>query len=229
MNREYTPTNTLQNYISKVSLDKNKSVYLSDTPQPSSTSSIFSSISIIIIIIICIVFVLAYFNINLFIITGNIVQTLTDMITPIFLNILQYFGLALGTTAVVTTTMASSGISDVTNSIETSNKAIAGAIVSGIKGDGVNEGAFSMTPIQNIGDQSFQIVNTAPQIEEKKRRNEIDMYLNSIQYNKPDGFCFIGEQKNQRYCSSVSDADKCASGDIFPTMDLCINPNIRIS
>ena len=231
MNREYTPSNTLQNYISKMSLDKNKSVYLSDTPQPSasSSSSMFSNISIIIIVIICIVFVLAYFNINLFIITGNIVQTLSDMITPIFLNILNYFGIVLGTTAVVTTSVASSGISDITQSIDTSNKAIAGAIVSGIQGDGINEGAFPMSSIQNINDHSFNIVNTAPHIEQQRRKDEVSRYINNIQYNKPVGYCFIGEQKGQRYCADITEADKCASGDIFPTRDLCINPNIRIS
>ena len=237
MNREYTPTNTLQNYISKMSIDKNKDVYLSDTRQtsPSSSSlsllflSIFSSISTIIILIICGIFVLAYFNINLFIITGNIIQTITDIVTPFFLNILQYFGVALGTTAVVTTTIASSGISEITDSIDASNKAIAGAIVSGIQGDDVYGSAYPMLPVQNINDQSFRIVNTAPKMVEKQRQNEVQKYLNNIQYNKPIGYCFIGEQKSQRYCSEITDADKCASGDIFPTMDLCINPNIRIS
>ena len=43
MNREYTPTNTLQNYVSNMTLDKNNGVYLSDTETPS--SSIFSRIS----------------------------------------------------------------------------------------------------------------------------------------------------------------------------------------
>jgi hypothetical protein len=233
MNREYTPTNTLQNYVSKMTLDKNNDVYLSDTSTSSSSpfspfSSIFSSISTVVIIGICIIFLLAYFNINLFTITGDIIQVITDRVTPIFLNILKYFGIALGTTAVVTTTVASSGISDVVNTIDTSNKAIAGAIVSSIQ-DEVNESARQTLPIHNTNDQSFNIVNTAPQIIQQRKKEEVNQYLNSIQYNKPIGYCFIGEQNNQRYCSDITEANQCASGDIFPTMDICINPNIRVS
>ena len=41
------------------------------------------------------------------------------------------------------------------------------------------------------------------------------------------GFCYIGRENNIRHCAKVSSKTKCMSGDIFPTMDLCINPKIR--
>ena len=37
------------------------------------------------------------------------------------------------------------------------------------------------------------------------------------------GFCYVGDQT----CVSVTENDTCMSGDIFPTMDVCINPNLR--
>ena len=215
MNREYTPPNTLQNYVSRMTLDKNKGVYLSDTNQPTNSPSIFSNISVVIIVVISIIFVLAYFNINLFTIIGNIIQRISNVIMPIILYILHYFGIALGTTVATTTSVASSGISDVTTSIDTVNKAVSGTIISGIQGNGVNESAYPAKTIQNSNEQSFHIVNTAPQI--------------AVQYNTPVGYCFIGQQRNQRYCSEISEAHQCASGDVFPTMDMCINPNLRVS
>ena len=142
MNREYTQPNTLQNYVSRMTLDKNKGVYLSDTNQPTNPPSIFSNISVVVIIVICIIFILAYFNINLFTIIGNIIQRISNIITPIFLNILHYFGVATGTTIAATTSVVSSGISDVTTSIDTTNKAVSGTIISGIQGNGVNESAY---------------------------------------------------------------------------------------
>lgn len=42
-----------------------------------------------------------------------------------------------------------------------------------------------------------------------------------------NGFCYVGRENNTRYCAKVSSKSKCMSGDIFPTMDLCINPKIR--
>jgi len=41
------------------------------------------------------------------------------------------------------------------------------------------------------------------------------------------GFCYVGEGEGSRHCVSVTDKDVCMSGDIFPTMDVCINPNLR--
>ena len=41
------------------------------------------------------------------------------------------------------------------------------------------------------------------------------------------GYCYIGKNNNVRNCAKVSSKNKCMSGDIFPTMDLCINPNLR--
>ena len=40
-------------------------------------------------------------------------------------------------------------------------------------------------------------------------------------------FCYIGEDRGYRSCIELSTGDKCMSGDIFPSMDICINPNLR--
>jgi len=229
MNREYTNSNNLQDYVSKMTLDKNKGVYLSDTTNSNTQSSSSLTISILGAIIICIIFVLAYFNINLIIISGNIIQRLSDIITPIFLGILRFFGIGATTTVVATTAVASNAISDVATAVDTTNKAVSGTIVSGIQGNGVNESAYPVNSIQNINESSFHIVNTAPQMAQQQQEEEDKQYANSVQYNTPVGYCFIGEQNNQRYCSDVSNPHNCMSGDIFPTMDMCINPNLRVS
>lgn len=50
------------------------------------------------------------------------------------------------------------------------------------------------------------------------------------QINNPlsgSGYCYIGEDKGFRSCIEVGKGDICMSGDIFPTKDICINPNLR--
>ena len=43
------------------------------------------------------------------------------------------------------------------------------------------------------------------------------------------GYCYIGKSADKtRACIRVTENDTCMSGDIFPTKDLCINPNIRM-
>ena len=49
----------------------------------------------------------------------------------------------------------------------------------------------------------------------------------SVHYTGKKGWCFIGEDRGYRTCSKVNENDKCMSGDIFPTQELCINPNLR--
>ena len=45
--------------------------------------------------------------------------------------------------------------------------------------------------------------------------------------NNKSGWCYIGNYSGYRSCSKVGEADKCMSGDIFPTHDVCVNPSLR--
>ena len=40
-------------------------------------------------------------------------------------------------------------------------------------------------------------------------------------------FCYIGKDKHKRVCAKINDYTKCESNKIFPTLDLCINPNLK--
>jgi hypothetical protein len=42
------------------------------------------------------------------------------------------------------------------------------------------------------------------------------------------GWCYIGEDRGFRSCAKVGVNDKCMSGDIFPSQELCINPSLRV-
>ncbi len=48
-----------------------------------------------------------------------------------------------------------------------------------------------------------------------------------IQLAKKAGYCYVGTLNKKRTCIEIDEDDKCMSGDIFPTRDLCMNPNIR--
>lgn len=41
------------------------------------------------------------------------------------------------------------------------------------------------------------------------------------------GWCFIGDDRGFRSCAQVGVNDTCMSGDIFPSQQICINPNLR--
>jgi hypothetical protein len=60
-------------------------------------------------------------------------------------------------------------------------------------------------------------------IKEKENTEPAPLQSNSNEY----GYCYIGKTNNARNCAKVSSRNKCMSGDIFPTMEICINPNLR--
>jgi hypothetical protein len=41
-------------------------------------------------------------------------------------------------------------------------------------------------------------------------------------------YCYIGEDRGHRSCAEVSPSQQCMSGDIFPSMDICVNPRLRV-
>jgi len=64
---------------------------------------------------------------------------------------------------------------------------------------------------------------------EKTNYHEDDT-SSAIQQNKTSsksGWCYIGEDRGIRSCAKVNESDTCMSGSIFPSQDLCVNPNLR--
>lgn len=50
---------------------------------------------------------------------------------------------------------------------------------------------------------------------------------NGIQLPKKSGYCYVGTDKGYRSCVYVGRNDNCMSGEVFPTIDVCINPKLR--
>jgi hypothetical protein len=62
----------------------------------------------------------------------------------------------------------------------------------------------------------------------KQLQNKMDTSLyRKDQIVKKDGFCYIGFEKGHRVCTDVFEGDVCMSGEIFPTMDVCLVPSLR--
>tara|TARA_X000000950_G_scaffold146801_1_gene181252 strand:- start:1778 stop:2341 length:564 start_codon:yes stop_codon:yes gene_type:complete len=49
----------------------------------------------------------------------------------------------------------------------------------------------------------------------------------SIQNPKNTQWCYIGKDRTYRSCVKINQGDTCMSGEIFPSKDICINPNLR--
>ena len=54
-----------------------------------------------------------------------------------------------------------------------------------------------------------------------------DSKIQSRASSQKPGWCYIGTDRNIRSCIQVNASNKCMSGDIFPSRELCINPSLR--
>jgi len=45
---------------------------------------------------------------------------------------------------------------------------------------------------------------------------------------KENSYCYIGTDNGQRECTNAYAGDVCMSGQVFPKMEICINPNLRL-
>lgn len=106
------------------------------------------------------------------------------------------------------------------------------------------------TPLRNKGETARPPATQPSPYQEQKSRNEekqesiqkaLDYAEKHPQYPAPDdatsntqisrsksGYCYIGEDRGFRSCIQVSPNDKCMSGDIFPSMDVCVYPQLRM-
>jgi hypothetical protein len=46
--------------------------------------------------------------------------------------------------------------------------------------------------------------------------------------NLNHGYCYIGEDRGHRSCARIGRNDICMSEEIYPTIDVCINPKLRV-
>ena len=61
---------------------------------------------------------------------------------------------------------------------------------------------------------------TAPPVEPDKSSNVIQNPISA----KKGGWCLVGDDEGVRGCIRVEEHDKCMSGQIFPSKEVCMNP-----
>ena len=197
------------------SLDSAKSVLETQSVSNSSEgffSKLFNYKSILFWVLLIIL--LAFFGLNIFKFLYKGTDALTDILHPIT-NLL---GSVTGETTKSTVKDTSSGTQSIIDKIGDTSKSIVANTSKGTT-TGVNA-------LQSSLKKQKPTVNTDndDKLNENKTTTEPDpIQTNSLQ----GGYCYIGKINDTRYCAKVQPGSKCMSGDIYPSMDICINPNLR--
>lgn len=173
------------------------------TPMSSSSSS-GSSSTLSIFRYVLIFLILAFLGFNVFTYLGKS----TDFITNLFRPLLSFFGYGIAETAKQTIDITAKGTKEIVN------------VTADTATGGINVLENTLLKKNNDKDAIPTQVRT-PLPDDAGSRTQ------SSKAKSKAGYCYIGEDRGFRSCIGVGEGDSCMSGDIFPTMEQCINPNLR--
>jgi hypothetical protein len=181
-------------------------------PVPTSNSFIDFSKNTVIIILVVILF-LSLLGVNVFILFGNGFQEIVDIFRPVFSKTMANLGYASGTlldrSSDIVADSAKTGIDILHGTVDSVGNLL-------IKASG--EGAGAELDIN---------INQPPII--PPNPPSPDNATSTIQSNPSTSksqWCLVGEYNGTRGCVSVSDQNKCLSGQVFPSQQVCLNPNL---
>jgi hypothetical protein len=183
-----------------------------ESPQISESGGAFKNVIIMLLVVILI---LSLLGINIFIIFGNGLQYLINIFNPVVSKGLSDLGYASGTV------------------IDKSSDILADASKVGID--------IAHDTVQSVGELLVKASGQSP-----GSGKNIDIAINqppTVAPNQPNPdstssaiqgspstlksqWCLVGEYNGTRGCINVTDQDKCMSGQVFPSQQMCLNPTM---
>ena len=169
-----------------------------------------------IIVILLIILGLSFLGINIFIVIGNLVDSIIKIFGPLISQILSIFGYTTGSvlskTADVAGTVAKTGVDLAEDSLQS-----VGTILKDASRSNVNPAAVAGL------DGALSVQSSASTYREPSPSTSGDPVQKPITANKTN-WCLVGEYDGKRGCIEVGEQDKCMSGQIFPSQVACMNP-----
>ena len=181
---------------------------------PSVSTDMFSNKNNIIIFLLILV-ILSFLGINLLVISGNILEELSNFFGPSVKIVASMLGYSTGhlinTTADIGADTAKLGI----DIAEGSAQSVGNLLKNASKGRMDNAERRNLE-LALTSTKSRTLLNTP---EPSQSADSIHRSISS----KKGGWCFVGEDAGTRGCVSIDEHDKCMSGQIFPSKESCMN------
>ena len=194
-------------------------------------------------------FILALLGINIFGYASVLTDTISDTFGKPFRDLGRYLGFYTGETIKQTAELSAEGtkfgadvakdvvvntVDAVSEQAKNTDEAIQNIDTAVIKTPQENEEEREMQQIPYI-DRNDLMTSFDNAIKDRPKLDKYEgtfvaddagsMIQNGVVSNQ--GWCYVGEDRGYRSCVEVGRGHECMSGDVFPTKDICINPNLR--
>lgn len=213
---ESKPTSELNPEINAVSepFEFPKFTDTSDVPETSGNLNLTNVLIFILIVLV----LFSFLGLNILTVLGDSLQNFSNIISPFIKQFLVAFGYSTGEILNKST--------DVTSDAAKIGIDIADGTIQNV-GNLLKKGASDLEGSEKP--PLDQKLNSKESKETKPKEVKPDTSENPIQ--KPItaekmNWCLVGEYENKRGCVSVTDSDKCLSGQIFPSQQMCLNPTL---
>ena len=181
-------------------------------------TSIFTFRNILFIVLL--IFLLSFLGFNIFTYLSDGTNFLTNLFGPIFSTTGEVIGDAtkniVSTASTGTQQIVQTGSDTTKNVVDVAAKGTTSGI--GFLQDRLKKTASVVDPENNniLTDNINKKIDKTDSQPEPVRTQALQQ-----------GYCFIGKINDTRHCAKVNERQQCMSGDIYPTMDICVNPNLR--
>ena len=167
-----------------------------------------------------IVLILSFLGFNIFSALGKATDTTKGILGP-FLSALGFgVGETVKKTVNVTAEGAKLGVDVAAGTVDDAVTLLEKSV--GVKGVQFNRIDDPSKTTQDALDNATQKQkNNVPEPDDSTSATQRDAGAHK------SGYCYIGEDRGFRSCLKVNEGDMCMSGDIFPSRDICVNPNLR--
>jgi hypothetical protein len=173
--------------------------------------------------------ILAFLGFNIFVYLAKGTQDISSFFAPLLQKIVGATGSAVGQVVDVSAEGAKTVVGGTAGAINTGLTAVQNVTPNNASS------SVKSQPIQNTIQQPDIMANNTLNKSlnsQKQGQSQNDEYLaneasSSIGGSGKAGWCYIGEDRGFRSCAQVGVNDECMSGDIFPSQEICVNPNLR--
>jgi hypothetical protein len=224
-------TKSTSDFNESVADSASKSLASVTKSAPETGSGIIGFISSISLITwIMIILILAFLGFNIFSYLAQGTQNVSNILAPLLKKI---FGTTIGTASQTIDVAAEGGKAVTTGTatgINTGLSALQDVTPNNMKSSISSQPLQDKEEIEESKSNLNKALNSSSQSNRTSGKDEDyepNQASSSVHSEGKAGWCFIGEDRGYRTCSKVGENDKCMSGDIFPSQELCINPNLR--
>jgi hypothetical protein len=177
---------------------------------------------------ILIILFLAFLGFNIFVYLAKGTETLNIVFGSIINMFSGVFGNTVGQVVDVSAEGAKTVVNTSANVIDTGLSEVQKITPNNAKSSVSSVPVTKNQPDVMSNNSLNKALNTSQSSKNPNNEYEADEASSNIQSGPPkSGWCYIGEDRGFRTCAEVGPNDKCISGDIFPSQDLCVNPSLR--